>query len=83
MLKKQTELLHAGKKPPKRSTIQVTPKVQWPVLDDDCSDFRSVQEFYDQFEATIALANAGEGMSDMEALVTLKACLRQHRLKSY
>ena len=85
VLKKQTELLQLAleKKPPKRSTIQVTPKVQWPVLDDDCSDFRSAQEFYDQFEATIALANDGEGMSDMEALVTLKACLRQHRLKSY
>ena len=61
----------------------MTPKVQWPVLDDECSDFRSVQEFYDQFEATIALASDGEGMSDMETLVTLKACLRQHRLKSY
>ena len=85
VLKKQTEILQAAleKKPPKRSTIQVTPKVQWPVLDDDCSDFRSVQEFYEQFEATIALANDGEGMTDMEALVTLKACLRQHRLKSY
>ena len=61
------------------------PKVQWPVLDDECSDFRSVQEFYDQLEATIALANDGEGMSDMETLVTLKAWLgsRQHRLKSY
>ena len=43
----------------------------------------SMQEFYEQFEATIALANDGEGMTDMEALVTLKACLRQHRLKSY
>ena len=77
MLKKQTELLQLAleKKPPKRSTIQVTAKVQWPVLDDDCTDFRSVQEFYDQFEATIALANDGEGMSDMETLVTLKACL--------
>ena len=32
---------------------------------------------------TIALANDGEGMSDMETLVTLKACLRQQRLKSY
>ncbi|CAE7222588.1 pol [Symbiodinium necroappetens] len=61
LLTKQTELLKLAleKKPPKRSTIQVTPKVQWPVLDDDCSDFRSVQEFYDQFEATIALANDG------------------------
>ncbi|CAE7332320.1 unnamed protein product [Symbiodinium microadriaticum] len=85
LLTKQTELLRLAleKKPPKRSTIQVTPKVQWPVLDDECSDLRSVQEFYDQFEATIALANDGEGMSDMETLVTLKACLRQHRLKSY
>ena len=49
MLKKQTELLQLAleKKPPKRSTIQVTPKVHWPVLDDDdCSDFRSVQVFY-------------------------------------
>ena len=53
VLKKQTELLQLAleKKPPKRSAIQVTPKVQWPVLDDDCTDFRSVQEFYDQFEA--------------------------------
>ncbi|CAE7940524.1 pol [Symbiodinium necroappetens] len=61
VLTKQTELLKLAleKKPPKRSTIQVTPK------------------------ATIALANDGEGMSDMETLVTLKACLRQHRLKSY
>eukprot|EP00439_Symbiodinium_sp_Y106_P054591 s2522_g7.t1 len=44
VLKKQTELLQLAleKKPPKRSTIQVTAKVQWPVLDDDCTDFRDV-----------------------------------------
>ena len=67
VLKKQTEILQA-KKLPRRSTIQVAPQVQWPVLDDDCSDFRSVQEFYEQFEATIDLANDGEGMTDMEPL---------------
>ena len=67
----------------KRSTIQVTPKISWPMLDDECSDYRSVQEFYDTFEATIGLANDGDGMTDIEKLTTLKACLKQHRLKTY
>ncbi|CAK8994559.1 Pro-Pol polyprotein, partial [Durusdinium trenchii] len=40
-------------------------------------------EFYDSFEATIGLANDGDGMTDMEKLTTLKACLKQHRLKTY
>ncbi|CAK9019854.1 unnamed protein product [Durusdinium trenchii] len=44
---------------------------------------QSVQEFYEAFEATIGLANDGEGMTDMEKLTTLKACLKQHRLKTY
>ena len=83
-LERQTQIMAEvlGKKS-KRSTIQVSPKVSWPMLDDDCSDYRSVQEFYDTFEATIGLANDGEGMTDMEKLTTLKACLKQHRLKTY
>ena len=88
VLKKQTEVIQAAlaqksQKTPKRSTIQVTPKVHWPILDDECTHYRSVQDFYDQFESTIALADDGDGMTDTAALVTLKACLRQHRLKSY
>eukprot|EP00435_Cladocopium_sp_Y103_P053296 s165_g17.t1 len=83
-LEKQTQVMaEALTKKTKRSTIQVSPKVSWPMLDDDCSDYRSVQEFYDTFEATIGLANDGEGMTDMEKLTTLKACLKQHRLKTY
>ena len=83
-IEKQTKIMaEALGKKQKRSTIQVSPKVQWPTLDDECSDYRSVQEFYDSFEATIGLANDGEGMTDMEKLTTLKACLKQHRLKTY
>ena len=67
----------------KRSTIQVSPKVAWPILNDSCSDHRSVQEFYDSFESTVQLANDGEGMNELEMLTTLKACLKEHRLKSY
>ena len=49
-------------------TIQVSPKVHWPTLDHKCSDYRSVQEFYDSFEATIGSANDGDGMTDVEKL---------------
>ncbi|CAE7299989.1 unnamed protein product, partial [Symbiodinium necroappetens] len=66
-----------------RSTIQISPKVTWPALDDDFTDHKSVMDFYDQFESTVHLANDGQGMSDLEVLITLRACLRQHRLKSY
>ena len=56
-LEKQTQVMaEALSKKTKRSTIQVSPKVSWPMLDDECSDYRSVQEFYDTFEATIGLA---------------------------
>ncbi|CAK8990984.1 unnamed protein product, partial [Durusdinium trenchii] len=83
-IEKQTKVMaEALGKKQKRSTIQVSPKVHWPTLDDECSDYRSVQEFYDSFEATIGLANDGDGMTDMEKLTTLKACLKQHRLKTY
>ena len=41
------------------------------------------KKFYDTFEATIGLANDGDGMTDIEKLTTLKACLKQHRLKTY
>ena len=82
-LEKQTQVMaEALSKKTKRSTIQVSPKVSWPMLDDECSDYRSVQEFYDTFEATIGLANDGEGMTEMEKLTTLKSCLKQHRLKT-
>ena len=38
------------------------------MLDDECSDYRSVQEFYyDTFEATIGLANDGDGITDRKA----------------
>ena len=67
----------------KRSTIKVSPKVAWPFLNDNCSDHRSVKEFYDTFESTVQLANDGDGMNDLETLTTLKACLKEHRLKSY
>ena len=50
-------MAEALSKKTKRSTIQVSPKVSWPMLDDECSDYRLVQEFYDTFEATIGLAN--------------------------
>ena len=83
-LEKQTKVMtEALTRKSKRSTIQVTPKISWPMLDDECSDYRSVQEFYDTFEATIGLANDGDGMTDIEKLTTLKACLKQHRLKTY
>ena len=83
-LEKQTKVMtEALTRKNKRSTIQVTPKISWPMLDDECSDYRSVQEFYDTFEATIGLANDGDGMTDIERLTTLKACLKQHRLKTY
>jgi len=86
-LKGQTEALKAmlsnsGNKR-QRSTIQVSPKVAWPTLNDNCSDHRSVQEFYETFESTVQLANDGEGMNELEMLTTLKACLKEHRLKSY
>eukprot|EP00435_Cladocopium_sp_Y103_P042487 s1035_g11.t1 len=84
VLEKQTKAMtEALTRKSKRSTIQVTPKISWPMLDDECSDYRSVQEFYDTFEATIGLANDGDGMTDIEKLTTLKACLKQHRLKTY
>ena len=84
-LEKQTRVMtEALTRKSKRSMIQVTPKISWPMLDDECSDHRSVQEFYDTFEATIGLANDGDGMTDMEKLTTLmRACLKQHRLKTY
>ena len=70
-IEKQTKVMaEALGKKQKRSTIQVSPKVHWPTLDDECSDYRSVQEFYDSFEATIGLANDGDGMTDMEKLTT-------------
>ena len=72
-----------GREQRPRSTIQISPKVTWPVLDDDFTDHKSVTDFYDQFESTVHLANDGQGMSDLEVLITLRACLRQHRLKSY
>ncbi len=86
-LKGQTEALKAmlstTHEKRKRSTIQVSPKVLWPTLNDSCTDHRSVEEFYQTFESTVQLANDGEGMSDLEMLTTLKACLKEHRLKSY
>ena len=59
------------------------PDLSGPVLDDDFTDHKSVTDFYDQFESTVHLANDGQGMSDLEVLITLRACLRQHRSKSY
>ncbi|CAE7624627.1 unnamed protein product [Symbiodinium necroappetens] len=82
--KAAVEALQKSRKRDKpRSTIQISPKVTWPVLDDDSTDHKSVMDFCDQFESTVHLANDGQGMSDLEVLITLRACLRQHRLKSY
>jgi hypothetical protein len=77
----KTILDKASAPPKKRATIQVSPKVAWPILNDSCSDPRSVQEFYDSFESTVQLANDGEGMNELELLTTLKAFLKEHRLK--
>jgi hypothetical protein len=88
-LKGQTETLkailssHSSAPPRKRATIQVSPKVVWPILNDSCTDHKSVQDFYDSFESTVQLANDGEGMNALELLTTLRACLKEHRLKSY
>ena len=53
-----------GREQRPRSTIQISPKVTWPVLDDDFTDHKSVTDFYDQFESTVHLANDGQGMSE-------------------
>ena len=53
-----------GREQRPRSTIQISPKVTWPVLDDDFTDHKSVTDSYDQFESTVHLANDGQGMSE-------------------
>jgi hypothetical protein len=74
--------LHKDKKK-LSSTIRVNPTIQWPRLSDDGPDCREVDEFFDKFDETCALANDGEGMADRERLKVLASCLKGSREKTY
>ena len=63
-----------------RSVLQVKPQISWPVLDDKDND---VDDFIDEFESTVGLANDGLGMADREKLRVLANCLRQSRKQVY
>ena len=74
--------LHKDKKK-LSSTIRVNPTIQWPRLSDDGPYCREVDEFFDKFDETCALANDGEGMADRERLKVLASCLKGSRAKTY
>ena len=74
--------LHKDKKK-LSSTIRVNPTIQWPRLSDDGPDCREVDEFFDKFDETCALANDGEGMADRKRLKVLASCLKGSREKTY
>jgi hypothetical protein len=65
------------------STIRINPTIKWPMLSDDRPDSKDVEEFFERFDETCALANDGAGMSDAERLKVLLSCLRGSREKVY
>jgi hypothetical protein len=65
------------------STIRINPTIKWPMLSDDGPDSKDVEEFFERFDETCALANDGAGMADAERLKVLLSCLRGSREKVY
>ena len=82
----QTKLLTeiATKKPSgQHSTIRIEPKVTWPKLNDDSTEAKDAEKFFNELESIYSLANDGAGIRGSEKLMTLKSNLGGSRLQIY
>ena len=66
-----------------KSSIQIRPQVQWPVLGDTEGEGETVDKFFEALEEIFDLDNGGQGMLPVDRLVCLKSALNGSKKQIY